>query len=150
MITGLRVHLVDAVEARLQADVPMGIYLSGGLDSAAVAGIATDLLRKRRALWSCNPTTAEGSVGDKPLICFNVGFDAQTEYDETAIAQRTADFLGLPFYSERLDEAKFAANFESCFMHCEHHNPDLNSVAKFMLSGLAQSHGVKVILSGQL
>jgi asparagine synthetase B (glutamine-hydrolysing) len=66
----------------------------------------------------------------------------------TAIAQRTADFLGLPFVSTRLDEAAFAENFEQAFIHSEHHNPDLNSVAKFVLSGLARDHGVKVILSG--
>jgi asparagine synthase (glutamine-hydrolysing) len=102
------------------------------------------------------------------LICFNVGFDSSTEYDETreyhssdsilergtdsflltAIAQRTADFLGLPFVSTRLDEAAFAENFEQAFLHSEHHNPDLNSVAKFVLSGLAREHGMKVILSG--
>lgn len=64
------------------------------------------------------------------------------------MAKRTADFLNLPFVSKQLDEADFANNFEQTFLHCEHHNPDLNSVAKFVLSSLAQQHGAKVILSG--
>jgi asparagine synthase (glutamine-hydrolysing) len=47
MISTVRAHLVDAVRLRLRADVPLAVYLSGGIDSAAVAGIATHLLREK-------------------------------------------------------------------------------------------------------
>ena len=67
-----------------------------------------------------------------------------------AIAQRTADHLGVRFIGQRLDEAALADNFEATTMMCEHHNPDLNSVGKFILSKLAADHGVKVVLSGTL
>jgi asparagine synthetase B (glutamine-hydrolysing) len=78
----------------------------------------------------------------------NICIAALTCICSEAIAKRTAEFLGLPFVSTRLDEAAFAENFEQTYLHSEHHNPDLNSVAKFVLSGLARENGVKVILSG--
>jgi asparagine synthase (glutamine-hydrolysing) len=47
MIARVRELLVDAVRLRLRADVPWAVYLSGGIDSSAVAGIAVHLLREK-------------------------------------------------------------------------------------------------------
>jgi asparagine synthase (glutamine-hydrolysing) len=47
MVSTVRDLLVDAVRLRLRADVPWAVYLSGGIDSSAVAGIATHLLREK-------------------------------------------------------------------------------------------------------
>ncbi|KAJ7510872.1 putative asparagine synthase [Mycena galericulata] len=47
MISTIRTHLLEAVRLRLRSDVPVGVYLSGGIDSAAVAGIAISLLREK-------------------------------------------------------------------------------------------------------
>lgn len=46
MITGVRERLVEAVRLRLRADAPIGIYLSGGVDSSIVAGIVSALVRE--------------------------------------------------------------------------------------------------------
>lgn len=67
-----------------------------------------------------------------------------------AIAERTANFLGLPLIQKRMDERALAENFEDAVYHSEHHNPDLNSVAKYALSALPQENGFKVVLSGVL
>lgn len=75
---GLREHLVDSVKARLQADVPIGIYLSGGIDSAIVAGIAKHLL----AVDTNGSSDHATARPQKPLTCFGVGFEEGTEFDE--------------------------------------------------------------------
>lgn len=49
MIVGLRERLLEAVRLRLHADVPIGIYLSGGLDSSAVAGMVAHLIKEEGA-----------------------------------------------------------------------------------------------------
>lgn len=47
IIENIRTLLIDAVRLRLRSDVPLAMYLSGGIDSAAVAGIASMLLREK-------------------------------------------------------------------------------------------------------
>lgn len=49
-----------------------------------------------------------------------------------------------------MDEKALAEKFEDAVYHSEHHNPDLNSVAKYALSELPQANGFKVVLSGVL
>ncbi|MBO4491259.1 MAG: asparagine synthase (glutamine-hydrolyzing), partial [Lentisphaeria bacterium] len=69
----LRELVTDAVERRLNADVPLGVFLSGGLDSAIVCGTAATLMKE-------------------PLECFSIGF-ADPAYDESALARQSADFI---------------------------------------------------------
>lgn len=47
-----------------------------------------------------------------------------------------------------MTEESLANMFEDATYHSEHHNPDLNYIAKFALSELPQEHGYKVVLSG--
>lgn len=76
MISEVRAHLIEAVELRLRADVPVGIYLSGGIDSSALAGIATHLVREGAATM--------GSQGKGEMICcFSIGFDEESGFDES-------------------------------------------------------------------
>lgn len=48
MVLEVRERLLEAVRLRLRADVPVGIYLSGGLDSSAVAGMVAHLMREKK------------------------------------------------------------------------------------------------------
>ena len=74
MVDGLEELLADAVRLRLQADVPVGALLSGGIDSTTVVALAQ-------------------AASDRPLRTYSIGFDVP-EYDETAAAAGVARHLG--------------------------------------------------------
>lgn len=82
MILGVREKFREAVRRRLRADVPVGIYLSGGLDSSSVAGLAVSILEEE-----CAKTGRDLEEAKKLLKCFCIGFDANTNYDETGACQ---------------------------------------------------------------
>ncbi|KAI0386919.1 asparagine synthase [Hypomontagnella monticulosa] len=141
MVTGVRERLVEAVRLRLRADVPVGIYLSGGIDSSAVAGIVTELARKEHV-----------KIGNKQatrVACFSVQFPEESGYNEADIADRTAKWLGVETIKKDVTEETLARDFADAAFHCEHHHFDLNSVAKFTLSELPRENGVKVVLTGE-
>ncbi len=71
---GLRSTLTAAVEKRLQSDVPLGAFLSGGVDSSIIVGLMTQLMRE-------------------PVRTFSIGFPV-AEYDETSYAREVSERLG--------------------------------------------------------
>ncbi len=75
MIEGVRAKMLDAVRVRLQADVPVGIHLSGGIDSSVVAGMAKHLLE--------NGEVRLGGSEDQRLRCLGIAFDGGSGYDES-------------------------------------------------------------------
>lgn len=76
MIQGVRERIVEAVRLRLRADVPVGIYLSGGIDSSAVAGIVTHLVREQGVkLGNQNAT--------QRISCFCIKFPSKSGFDES-------------------------------------------------------------------
>lgn len=78
MIAGIRERLIEAVRLRLRADVPVGIYLSGGIDSSAVAGIITHLIKEQGV--------KAGSQDIRDKICsFTIAFDENSGYDESGM-----------------------------------------------------------------
>lgn len=77
MIDDLRDKLLDAVKSRLVADVPAGFYLSGGIDSAAICGMAVAIIEEECAKNNIDPVKVKAR-----MKCFCVGFEKGTEFDE--------------------------------------------------------------------
>ena len=78
LIRGVREHLIEAVRLRLRADVPVGVYLSGGIDSSAIAGIMTHLVRERGEQVGNDKETDRVS-------CFSIAFDEDSGFDESGM-----------------------------------------------------------------
>ena len=142
MIAGLRAHMLEAVRLRLRADVPVGIYLSGGIDSSAIAGMVTHLVNEQGA--------RAGNAKERERVsCFGIAFDEESGMDESAIASRTAEHLDVKFFKKHMNEAALARDFEDATYHCEHHNMDLNYVGKYALSQVPRENGYKVVITGE-
>jgi asparagine synthase (glutamine-hydrolysing) len=82
LLDELETIVTDSVRLRMISDVPLGVFLSGGIDSAVVAGAMT-------------------RIASAPVKTFNIGFEQQA-YDESGHALATARYLGTEHYSERL------------------------------------------------
>jgi asparagine synthase (glutamine-hydrolysing) len=123
----LRERLRDSVRAHLVADVPVGVLLSGGVDSGILAALA-----------------AEASPG--PLHTFTVGFDERS-FDETADAERVARRYGTEHHAIRLrpDGATLLTRLADVF---DEPFADSSALPTFLISQLAAST-VKVVLSGE-
>jgi len=117
-----------AVERRMVADVPVGAYLSGGLDSTLVCGLAAAQTSKLKA--------------------FSVGF-GKSIYDETDAARQTAARYGAQFEAVDCTNEVLAANFLKTVFHIEQPIANPNSIAKEVLSRLVRSKGYKVCLTGE-
>lgn len=143
MIQGVRERLMDAVRLRLRADVPVGIYLSGGIDSSVLAGMATHLVKKEGLKMGTKDANHR-------ICCFSIAFDEDSGFDESSISERTADWLGVKFEKKLMDEKELARRFEDATWHCEQHNHgDLNYVGKYALSEVVRESGYKVVLTGE-
>ena len=136
--------MLKAIRLRLRADVPIGIYLSGGIDSSALAGMAMHLVKGQGLTMGMEES-------DRRICCFSIAFDENSGYDESAISERTANWLGDVRYVKKLmNEEELARRFEDATWHCEQHNHgDLNYVGKFALSEVVRENGYKVVLTGE-
>ncbi len=127
----LDAKLAEAVRIRLQSEVPLGVFLSGGLDSSAVVAYAS-------------------AAGLKPLKTFTIGFDRE-EWDESEDAQQVADYYSTDHHLLRLSAADlgrgFADTLQAIIRHCDEPFGDASAIPTFHVSRLAREH-VTVILSG--
>ncbi|KAJ7443533.1 putative asparagine synthase [Mycena latifolia] len=135
MISTLRSYLYDAVKLRLRSDVPVGVYLSGGIDSSAIAGIAMELLRDK------DPNAK--------LATFTLAFPHAGANDEGPIAARTAASIGADSHMVNLTEADLVGALETTMWHIEQPIYSLHGPGKYLLSKYARDQGYKVVLTGE-
>lgn len=142
MILGVRSRLLESIRIRLRADVPIGIYLSGGIDSSAIAGMVNHLVKEQGMKHGSQDSTER-------ISCYSIAFDRESGFDESAIAARTAEWLGVKHFTKYMDEQGLAQRFEDATYYCEHHNHDLNFVGKYALSEVPHENNCKVVLTGE-
>ncbi|HCN30602.1 MAG TPA: asparagine synthase (glutamine-hydrolyzing) [Verrucomicrobiales bacterium] len=121
-----RAALLDSLDHHFVSDVPVGLFLSGGVDSTLLAVLARE----------------QGRAG---LESFSIGVD-DARLDESSVAARTAAHLGLRHHELRLNAAGMAESFPRFLRHMD--QPGIDGFNTFMVSGFARAQGMKVVLSG--
>lgn len=123
-------HLLeDAVRIRLQADVEVGCYLSGGLDSSILSSLA-----KRQ-------------LGQE-VRTFGVGFE-QKSYDESDYQKLMAGHLQVEHAQVTATDQWIGENFERVIWHCEKPLLRMGPVPLYRLSMMVRERGLKVVLTGE-
>ncbi|SNB46034.1 asparagine synthase (glutamine-hydrolyzing) [Geobacter sp. DSM 9736] len=125
----LRELLTDAVRLRLRADVPVGSYLSGGLDSSIISMLIAKNFNNR-------------------LKTFSIGFQ-EDAFDESDYQEELIRYLGADHRRIMIDNGDIRRLFPKTIWHCEKPLLRTAPVPLLVLSGLVQSEGFRVVLSGE-
>jgi len=118
--------LKESVKLRLVSDVPLGAFLSGGIDSSTIVGLMREL-------------------GASPLKTFSIGFE-ETSYNELPYARRTAQRFATE-HEEFIIEPKALDLTQKLIGHLDEPFGDFSIFPTFLVSQMSRAH-VKVILSG--
>ncbi len=118
----------QAVEMRLMADVPLGMFLSGGIDSSAIAAVMSGLVKE-------------------PVKTFSVAF-AEREANEFRYARIVAEAFKTDHHEVIVSPQDFFAKLPDLIWHEDEPIAHPSSVALYFVSKLAAEH-VKVVLTGE-
>ncbi|MBN2225826.1 MAG: asparagine synthase (glutamine-hydrolyzing) [candidate division Zixibacteria bacterium] len=122
--------LLEAVSLRLEADVPVGCYLSGGIDSCSMLGLAS-------------------ATQQSPVKAFTISFD-HAEYDESAIAREMAERTGADQEVLNLTaDDLYGDNYIKTMWHAERTFYNTLGVAKYCMSRRVHDCGYKVVVTGE-
>lgn len=129
-IAAVREGLRVAVQRQLVADVPVGAFLSGGLDSSAIVAFAREQAPQIRCFTIDVGEGDAGETGDLPY------------------ASRVAKHLDVPLEIVRIDPARMASGLEQMVWQLDEPLADPAPLNVLYISQLARQHGMKVLLSG--
>ena len=129
-IEAVREKLVESITFRLEADVPVACYLSGGIDSCSILGMAA-------------------AIQQSPVKAFTISFD-DDRYDEAHIATEMAEKVGADQDILRVKaEDLYGKNFEDAVMFSERTFYNTLGVAKMLMSKHVRDVGYKVVITGE-
>ncbi len=117
-----------SVEMRLMADVPLGMFLSGGIDSSAICAMMSEMV-------------------SEPIKTFSVGFK-ETEANEFRFARKVADAFKTEHHEITITPEQYFAELPNLIWHEDEPIGFTASVPLYFVSKLAQKH-VKVVLTGE-
>jgi asparagine synthase (glutamine-hydrolysing) len=129
VVEQFRETLRDAVRERLVADVEVASYLSGGIDSCAVLGLAQQEM-------------------DRPIRAFTLTFENPL-YDEASIAEAQAKHVGATYHPIPITGREIAESFADAVWHSETQMFNGHGVAKYLLSREVSRAGIKVVFTGE-
>jgi asparagine synthase (glutamine-hydrolysing) len=122
----VRNSLDQSVKRRLIADVPLGVFLSGGIDSSALVALAS-------------------RHSDRPIKTFNIDFQEQ-EFSESKFAEQVAQKYGTEHHRIQLAPSELIDQLPAALGAMDH--PTGDGINSFVVSGAAKSQGITVALSG--
>jgi asparagine synthase (glutamine-hydrolysing) len=125
----IRAELDSISELVIRSDVPVGIALSGGLDSSAIAALAA---RKY-------PDT---------MHAFGVGYPGRPHFDERADAQALAEHLGMTFHDVEIDTSEVVEAFPGLVSMQDDPIADISGYSYHAISRAARERGIPVLLQG--
>ena len=129
-IENVRAALVESITFRLEADVPVACYLSGGIDSCSIIGMAA-------------------AIQQSPVKAFTISFD-DARYDEAAIATEMAEKAGADQDILNVKAVDlYGKNFEDAIYHSERTFYNTLGVAKMLMSKHVREVGYKVVITGE-
>jgi asparagine synthase (glutamine-hydrolysing) len=123
-----RERLEEGISSHLMSDVPLGVFLSGGLDSSAVAALTTKIRKDR-------------------IETFAVGYEEE-EFSELPFARAVAEHIGAEHREVRLSRDDFFQTLPLCIWHEDEPVAWPSSVSLLFVSRLARQR-VKVVLTGE-
>ncbi|MCP4829893.1 MAG: asparagine synthase (glutamine-hydrolyzing) [Proteobacteria bacterium] len=129
IVADFRQILQESIQQRLVADVEVACYLSGGIDSCAVLGMAQQSMKS-------------------PLRAFTLTF-GDPLYDEAAIAKKQAEFVGSSYHPVPITGREIADAYPDAVWHAETQMFNGHGVAKYLLSKAVQEAGIKVVFTGE-
>jgi len=134
LLERLRELLDESVRMRLLAEVPLGVFLSGGLDSSAILATMSKI------------------AGGGRVKTFSVGYQAMGAEEEASnefgYARLAADTFGAEHHEYRLDARSFADSVSHLVSHLDEPLADPSCIPLYFISKLAREH-ITVVLSGE-
>jgi asparagine synthase (glutamine-hydrolysing) len=121
--------LESAIDLRLRSDVPLGIFLSGGIDSSAVVGLLADKV-------------------EEPLKTFSIGYDFGKDFDETPYAQIIADKFKTDHHEIKITPSQFKEFIPEYIALMDEPVTEAAAISLFFVAKLAKEK-VTVALSGE-